>query len=186
MAVPRFRHDFFTIRTAGPPDTLDVRRATDNSCFSTQRSRFRGSCRSRTTSGFQCRADGSLRSARGVRSSRAILSALGIYGVTAYSVAQRTREIGISIALGAQPKGSFCAYLLRQWVVLVVFGVAMGGRCLAALTRFPRKHAVRREIQRSANACECGVSLMGVAALACWIPARRAMRPRSDRGLRSE
>jgi ABC-type antimicrobial peptide transport system permease subunit len=103
------------------------------------------------------------------------LSALGIYGVTAYSVAQRTREIGIRMALGAQPQEVF-ALLLRQGVVLVVFGVALGVAASAALTRFLASMLFDVRPSDPATFVSVVFLLVGVAALACWIPARRAMR----------
>jgi predicted permease len=104
-----------------------------------------------------------------------LLSSLGIYGVTAYSVAQRTREIGIRMALGAQQKEVF-ALLLRQSVVLVVFGVAMGVATSAALTRFLASMLFGVRPTDPATFVIVVFLLVGVAALACWIPARRAMR----------
>ncbi len=103
------------------------------------------------------------------------LSALGIYGVTAYSVAERTREIGIRMALGAQPQEVF-ALLLRQWVVLVVFGVALGVAASAALTRFLASMLFDVRPTDPATFVSVVFLLVGVAALACWIPSRRAMR----------
>ncbi len=104
-----------------------------------------------------------------------LLSALGIYGVTAYSVAQRTREIGIRMALGAQEKEVF-ELLLRQSVVLVVFGVALGVATSAALTRFLASLLFDVRPTDPATFVSVVFLLVGVAALACWIPARRAMR----------
>ncbi len=103
------------------------------------------------------------------------LSALGIYGVTAYSVAQRTREIGIRMALGAQPQEVF-VLLLRQWVVLVVFGVALGVAASAALTRFLASMLFDVRPTDPTTFVSVVFLLVGVAALACWIPSRRAMR----------
>lgn len=104
-----------------------------------------------------------------------LLSALGIYGVTAYSVAQRTREIGIRMALGAQRKEVF-ALLLRQSVFLVAFGVALGVATSAALTRFLASMLFDVRPTDPATFVSVVFLLAGVAALACWVPARRAMR----------
>ncbi|HEV1995914.1 MAG TPA: ABC transporter permease [Candidatus Acidoferrum sp.] len=104
-----------------------------------------------------------------------LLSALGIYGVTAYSIAQRTREIGIRMALGAQQKEVF-ALLLRQSVVLVVFGVALGVATSAALTRFLASMLFDVRPTDPATFVSVVSLLVGIAALACWFPARRAMR----------
>ena len=104
-----------------------------------------------------------------------LLSALGIYGVTAFSVAQRTREIGIRMALGAEEKEVF-SLLLRQSVVLVAFGIALGVATSAALTRFLASMLFDVRPTDPATFVSVVVLLVGVAALACWIPARRAMR----------
>jgi putative ABC transport system permease protein len=103
-----------------------------------------------------------------------LLSALGIYGVTSYSVAQRTREIGIRMALGAQRKEVF-ALLLRQAVFLVVFGVALGVIASSALTRFLASMLFEVSPTDPATFLIVVFLLVGIAALACWIPARRAM-----------
>jgi putative ABC transport system permease protein len=104
-----------------------------------------------------------------------LLCALGIYGVTAFSVAQRTREIGIRMALGAEEKEVF-SLLLRQSVVLVAFGIAVGVATSAALTRFLASMLFEVRPTDPATFLSVVVLLVGVAALACWIPARRAMR----------
>jgi len=104
-----------------------------------------------------------------------LLSALGIYGVTAYGVAQRTREIGIRMALGAQQREVF-ALLLRQSVVLIASGVALGVAASAALTRFLATMLFDVRPTDPATFLSVVFLLVGVAALACWIPARRAMR----------
>ena len=104
-----------------------------------------------------------------------LLSALGIYGVTAFSVAERTREIGIRMALGAEEKEVF-SLLLRQSVVLVAFGIALGVATSVALTRFLASMLFDVRPTDPATFVSVVVLLVGVAALACWIPARRAMR----------
>jgi putative ABC transport system permease protein len=114
-----------------------------------------------------------------------LLSALGIYGVTAFSVAQRTREIGIRMALGAEEKEVF-SLLLRQSVVLVTFGIALGVATSAALTRFLASMLFDVRPTDPATFVSVVVLLVGVAALACWIPARRAMRVDPLAALRCE
>jgi putative ABC transport system permease protein len=103
------------------------------------------------------------------------LSALGIYGVTSYGVAQRTREIGIRMALGAKKQEVF-KLLLRQSAVLVISGVAIGVATSFALTRF--LSSMLFDVQPTDPATFLFVVFLLVAAamLACWIPARRAMR----------
>ncbi len=114
-----------------------------------------------------------------------LLSALGIYGVTAFSVAQRTREIGIRMALGAEEKEVF-SLLLRQSVVLVAFGIALGVATSAALTRFLASMLFDVRPTDPATFVSVVVLLVGVAALACWIPARRATRVDQLAALRYE
>jgi putative ABC transport system permease protein len=104
-----------------------------------------------------------------------LLSVLGVYGVTAYSAARRTREIGIRMALGAQQQEVF-ALLLRQSMVLIAFGVALGVAASAALTRFLGSMLFDVRPTDPATFLTVILLLVGVAALACWIPARRAMR----------
>ena len=103
------------------------------------------------------------------------LSVVGIYGVTAYSVAQRTREIGIRSALGAQRPELF-GLLLRQGMLLVLYGVVAGVLASFALTRFLT--SLLFDVQPTDPLTFAGVVLVlvAVAAAACLIPARRAMR----------
>ena len=104
-----------------------------------------------------------------------LLSAVGIYGVTAYSVAQRTREIGIRIALGAQ-RAEVLSLLLKQVLLLVLIGLGAGVAASLALTRFLA--SILFEVKPSDPATFAAVILLlvAVALLACWIPGRRAMR----------
>jgi predicted permease len=104
-----------------------------------------------------------------------ILSLIGIYGVTAFTVAQRTREIGIRIALGAQ-RSEILALMMRQGAVLILVGIGLGVAASAALTHF-LSTMLFGVTPTDPVTFACVVILqMCVAALACWIPARRAMR----------
>jgi putative ABC transport system permease protein len=103
------------------------------------------------------------------------LSALGIYGVTAYGVAQRTREIGIRMALGAKQQEVF-ALLLRQSIGLVAVGVVSGIAASLALTRFLSSMLFDVRPTDPATFVIVVFVLVAVAMFACWIPARRAMR----------
>lgn len=104
-----------------------------------------------------------------------ILAAIGIYGVIAYSVAQRTREIGIRMALGAQ-KAQMLGMVLRQSVTLVVIGIAIGFMVALGATR------VMTTLLYGVGANDFSIyaiviMLLGGAALfASYIPARRAMK----------
>ncbi len=102
-----------------------------------------------------------------------LLAAIGIYGVMAFVVGQRTREIGIRIALGAHP-GSVVALMLRQALVLAVIGVAAGA--VAALMATRLLGGLLFEIRPSDPATYTLIAalLTGTAAVAAWRPARRA------------
>jgi putative ABC transport system permease protein len=104
-----------------------------------------------------------------------LLAVIGIYGVMAWSVAQRTREIGIRIALGARSR-NVLTLVLRQGMRLVLLGLAIGLAASLAVTR------VMKSLLFGLSATDplTYVSVVGllatVALLACWIPARRAMK----------
>jgi putative ABC transport system permease protein len=104
-----------------------------------------------------------------------LLSVVGIYGVTAYSVAQRTREIGIRMALGGQ-RSEVMGLLLRQGMALIVAGVLLGIAVSLGLTRFLASMLFDVTPTDPATFALVVTLLIIVAALACWIPARRAMR----------
>jgi putative ABC transport system permease protein len=103
------------------------------------------------------------------------LSLVGIYGVTAYSVAQRTREIGIRIALGAQ-RGELLRLLLRQGMLLVACGVIAGVIASLALTRFLASMLFDVQPTDLLTFGSVVLLLVAVSLAACFLPARRAMR----------
>ncbi|HJX84061.1 MAG TPA: FtsX-like permease family protein, partial [Candidatus Angelobacter sp.] len=102
-----------------------------------------------------------------------LLSVIGIYGVTAYTVAQRTREIGIRMALGARRR-DMAVLVLRQSLLAVLSGVALGTVISAALTRFLASMLFEVKAIDPLTFILVPSLLVGVALLACWIPARRA------------
>jgi putative ABC transport system permease protein len=113
------------------------------------------------------------------------LAAIGIYGVMAYSVAQRTREIGIRMALGASPRkilaliGGRAAILISSGLVLGLAGSVMLSQLIASQLW---------GVRPTDPATFTGVSLLliAVALVACLVPARRAIRVDPTEALRTE
>ena len=104
-----------------------------------------------------------------------LLAAVGIYGVMAYAVGQRTHEIGVRLALGAEP-GTVLRLILAQGLRLALAGLALGLAGAVALTRVV--HSLLFEIKPADPATFAVVttSFLAVALIACWVPARRATR----------
>ena len=104
-----------------------------------------------------------------------ILASIGIYGVLAYSVAQRTSEIGLRMALGAQPR-QVLGLVLRQGMLLALIGAAVG--ILVALPVARMAANLLYGVSATDPLTYAGITLllMGVALLACYLPARRATR----------
>jgi predicted permease len=104
-----------------------------------------------------------------------ILASIGIYGVLAYSVAQRTSEIGLRMALGAQPR-QVLALVLRQGMLLALIGAAAG--ILVALPVARMAGGLLYGVSATDPLTYAGITLllMGVALLACYVPAWRATR----------
>jgi putative ABC transport system permease protein len=113
------------------------------------------------------------------------LAAFGLFAVLAHDVGQRTHEIGIRMALGARPR-SVLALILREGMVLTVAGLGTG--CLGALVVSRMMHALLYGVSPMEPLVYVSIALMlvGVALLACWIPARRAMQLDPLAALRQE
>jgi putative ABC transport system permease protein len=103
------------------------------------------------------------------------LAAIGIYGVIAHSVAQRTREIGIRMALGADAAG-VRGMILKQGLALALVGVAFGAAAAFALTRLMSSLLYEVSPADPLTFFVASIVLVGTALGACLIPARRATK----------
>ena len=104
-----------------------------------------------------------------------VLAAIGIFGVLSYAVAQRTREIGIRMALGAQ-EGSVVRLVVRQAMMLVMAGVVVGHRGALVLSRTLTKMLFQREPARSGDVRSRRDHADRRGPRSCYVPARRATR----------
>jgi predicted permease len=104
-----------------------------------------------------------------------LLAGLGIYGVMAFSVAQRTHEIGVRMALGAQP-GSVLKMMAAYWMRIVIEGMAMGLAGALALSRVLASQLYGLKPTDALTFFSTSAVLAFSALVACYVPARRAMR----------
>ena len=114
-----------------------------------------------------------------------LLAAIGIYGVVAYSVAQRTQEIGIRLALGASPS-AVVGMIVRGGLGLAIVGVAIGTAAAAALAPALESLLFGVKPLDAPTFASVAVLLLAVAALATYIPARRATQVDPMTALRNE
>jgi len=103
------------------------------------------------------------------------LASIGMYGVITHSVSQRTREIGVRIALGADRTQVF-GMMLKQGARLAGLGIAIGLATTIGVTQPLKTYLYQVKSTDPVTFVGVAALLVGVALLACWIPARRAMR----------
>ena len=113
------------------------------------------------------------------------LAAIGLFGVMAYLVSQRTREIGVRLALGAQRR-EVLQLIVGRGVSLAVGGAVLGVVVALWLTRLMSSLLFSVSATDPVTFAAVPVVLIGVALVACYIPARRAMHVDPVTALRSE
>jgi putative ABC transport system permease protein len=104
-----------------------------------------------------------------------LLTAVGLYGVISYSVAQRTHELGIRMALGGQRR-DMLRLIVGQGLRLAAFGVAIGLAAAFALTHFLSSMLFGVSAADPVSYIAVVALLLGVVVVACYVPAQRAMR----------
>jgi ABC-type antimicrobial peptide transport system permease subunit len=116
-----------------------------------------------------------------------VLAAIGVYGVLSYFVNQRTRELGIRFALGAQRRDVF-VLVAKLGLTLAGAGVAVGVALALGLNRFIKEHFWLFHVKPTdpATYAAVGFLLVSISVLACYLPARRATKVDPMTALRHE
>jgi macrolide transport system ATP-binding/permease protein len=114
-----------------------------------------------------------------------LLSSIGIYGVTSFGISLRVREIGVRMALGAEPR-HVRSMLMREGAILVAVGIASGLAGAFALSRVLETMLVGVGARDVATFVAAPCVLAVVALAACWLPARKATRIDPGNALRAE
>ena len=114
-----------------------------------------------------------------------MLGVVGIYGVMSYIVSQRTGEIGVRLALGAEP-ANVAGMILRQGGGVALVGIALGLGAALAASRLMASLLYGISPREPAVFAATTLMLLVVALVACWLPARRAARLNPLEALRAE
>src|SRR5581483_11901989 len=114
-----------------------------------------------------------------------LLAAVGIYGVISYNVGQRTREMGVRIALGA-PRATVAGFVVREGVVVTVIGVVIGALIAIAGNTVVSSLLYAESARDPFVLGTVAVALIATAVIACIVPAWRAVNTDPVRALRSE
>ena len=114
-----------------------------------------------------------------------LLAVVGIYGVVSYTVTQRTRELGVRMALGAQP-GDVVRMVLREGLAMVAVGLAVGALATLFLARLLGTLLFGVSPLDPVTLLAAAVMLPLVALAACWLPARRAAKASPMAALRTD
>jgi ABC-type antimicrobial peptide transport system permease subunit len=110
---------------------------------------------------------------------------IGIYGVTAYIVSQRTNEIGVRLALGADPHG-ITAHIVRQSGLVALMGIGIGLAAAFAGSSVISSVLYGVSARDPFIFVSMAVTLQAIALFACWMPARRAARLNPTIALRAD
>lgn len=113
------------------------------------------------------------------------LAAFGVYGVVAHSVAERRRELGVRIALGATPRDILRA-VLRESVVIALAGIAFGLLCSKYGVMMLGQFAAENDVYNAPLFASVALFLLAAAASSAFVPALRATRVDPTESLRSE
>jgi ABC-type antimicrobial peptide transport system permease subunit len=114
-----------------------------------------------------------------------VLASVGIYGVISFAVSQRTREIGVRMALGARP-ADVLRMILTEGLKLVAIGVVLGVAAALMLTRLLEGMVYGVSMKDPLIFVLVNLLMVGVSLAACYVPARRAMRVDPITALRYE
>jgi predicted permease len=114
-----------------------------------------------------------------------LLGIVGIYGVISYAVSQRTREIGIRMALGAQ-RDHLTGMFVRQGLLLAGIGAVFGVAAAFATMRFMSSILFKVSPMDPLTYCLSTAAVLGIALLACYLPSRRASQVNPVNALRAE